>query len=45
MNIGMIGMAAALGLSALGSGLGSGAAALAAVGGWTKCYANNHGSL
>ncbi len=41
MNIGMIGMAAALGLSALGSGLGSGAAALAAVGGWKKCYANN----
>ncbi len=41
MNIGLIGMAAALGLSALGSGLGSGAAALAAVGGWKKCYANN----
>ncbi|NCB02525.1 MAG: V-type ATP synthase subunit K [Spirochaetia bacterium] len=40
MNIGMIGMAAALGLSALGSGLGAGAASLAAVGGWKKCYAN-----
>ncbi|MGI6432866.1 MAG: V-type ATP synthase subunit K [Sphaerochaetaceae bacterium] len=40
MNIGMIGMAAALGLSALGSGLGTGAASLAAVGGWKKCYAN-----
>jgi V/A-type H+-transporting ATPase subunit K len=38
MNIGLIGMAAALGLSALGSGLGTGAAALAAVGGWKKCY-------
>ncbi len=40
MNIGMIGMAAALGLSALGSGLGAGAASLGAVGGWKKCYAN-----
>jgi len=40
MNIGMIGMAAALGLSALGSGLGTGAASLSAVGGWKKCYAN-----
>jgi len=34
MNIGMIGMAAALGLSALGSALGTGAASLSAVGGW-----------
>ncbi|WP_422480758.1 V-type ATP synthase subunit K [Pleomorphochaeta sp. DL1XJH-081] len=40
MNIGMIGMAAALGLSALGSALGTGAASLSAVGGWKKCYAN-----
>lgn len=40
MNIGMIGMAAALGISALGSALGTGAASLAAVGGWKKCYAN-----
>ncbi|MFA7672156.1 MAG: V-type ATP synthase subunit K [Sphaerochaetaceae bacterium] len=40
MNIGMIGMAAALGLSAVGSGLGTGVAALSAVGGWKKCYAN-----
>jgi V/A-type H+-transporting ATPase subunit K len=40
MDIGMIGMAAALCLSALGSGLGSGAASLAAIGGWKKCYAN-----
>lgn len=40
MDIGMIGMAAALGLSALGSALGTGAASLAAVGGWKKCYAN-----
>ena len=40
MDIGMIGMAAALGLSALGSALGTGAASLSAVGGWKKCYAN-----
>ncbi|HLW21610.1 MAG TPA: V-type ATP synthase subunit K [Sphaerochaetaceae bacterium] len=40
MNIGFIGMAAALGISALGSALGTGAASLAAVGGWKKCYAN-----
>ena len=40
MNIGLIGMAAALGLSALGSALGTGAASLSAVGGWKKCYAN-----
>lgn len=39
MNIGMIGMAAALGLSALGSTLGVAVASLAAVGGWKKCYA------
>jgi V/A-type H+-transporting ATPase subunit K len=40
MNIGMIGMAAALGLSATGSALGAGIASMAAVGGWKKCYAN-----
>lgn len=40
MNIGMIGMAAALGLSAAGSALGTGIASMAAVGGWKKCYAN-----
>jgi len=33
-------MACALGLSALGSGFGAGAACSAAVGGWKKCYAN-----
>ncbi|HPC35126.1 MAG TPA: V-type ATP synthase subunit K [Candidatus Marinimicrobia bacterium] len=41
MNIGMIGPAAALGLSALGSVLGCGVAAQTAVGGWKKCFANN----
>ncbi len=40
MNIGLIAMAAALGLSAAGSALGTGAASLAAIGGWKKCYAN-----
>lgn len=39
-GIAFIGIACALCLSALGSGLGSGAAAQAAVGGWKKCYAN-----
>jgi len=40
MDIGMIGMAAALCFSALGSALGTGAASLSAIGGWKKCYAN-----
>jgi V/A-type H+-transporting ATPase subunit K len=40
MNVQYLGMACALGLSALGSGLGAGAACSAAVGGWKKCYAN-----
>jgi len=39
-NLEFIGMACALALSALGSGLGAGVAAQAAVGGWKKCYAN-----
>ncbi len=39
-NLEFIGMACALALSALGSGLGAGAASQAAVGGWKKCYAN-----
>ena len=34
MDIAMIGMAAALCLSALGSALGTGAASQAAIGGW-----------
>ncbi len=36
----MIGMAAALCFSALGSALGTGAGSLSAIGGWKKCYAN-----
>ena len=38
MNIAYIGMAAALGLSALGSAFGAGMAGQAAVGAWKKCY-------
>jgi V/A-type H+-transporting ATPase subunit K len=41
MNIGMLGPAAALGLAAVGSALGTGIASQAAVGGWKKCFANN----
>lgn len=40
MNIAYIGMAAALGLSAIGSALGAGKAGMAAIGAWKKCYAN-----
>lgn len=36
-----IGSAAALGLSAVGSGLGAGYAGMAAIGAWKKCYAQN----
>lgn len=39
MNIGFIGMAAALGLSAAGSAFGAGFAGMSAVGAWKKCYA------
>lgn len=38
-NLAYIGMACALCLSALGSGLGAGIASQSAVGGWKKCYA------
>jgi V/A-type H+-transporting ATPase subunit K len=41
VSISKIGAAAVLGLSALGSALGSGVAALAAIGSWKKCYAQN----
>ncbi len=41
MNIGLLGPAAALCLAAVGSALGTGFAAQAAVGGWKKCFANN----
>ena len=41
MDIGQIGFAAALSLAAIGSALGSGAAGMAAVGAWKKCFAQN----
>ena len=41
MNIGLIGVAGALAFAAIGSALGMGAAGMAAVGGWKKCFAQN----
>lgn len=41
MNIGLIGPAAALGLSAIGSALGTGIAGQASMGAWKKCFATN----
>ena len=38
MNIEYIGIAAALGISALGSTLGSGFAGMSAIGSWKRCY-------
>lgn len=40
MEMQFIGMACALGLSAIGSAFGAGYAAMASVGAWKKCYAN-----
>lgn len=40
MEIQFIGLAAALGLSALGSAFGAGYAAMSSVGAWKKCYAS-----
>ncbi len=40
MLIEFIGMAAAVGLSATGSAIGSGYASMASVGAWKKCYAS-----
>lgn len=40
MSIATAGMAAALGLSAMGSAFGVGAAGMSSVGAWKKCYAN-----
>lgn len=41
MDLGLMGYAAALGLAACGSALGSGTAGMAAIGGWKKCFAQN----
>ena len=40
MNLTFVGMAAALGLSALGSAFGTGIAGMASIGSWKKCYAS-----
>lgn len=41
MDIGMIGVAACLGLAALGSALGAGVAGMSAIGAWKKCFIQN----
>ncbi len=41
MDLGMFGSAAALGLAALGSAMGTGVASQAAIGGWKKCFTND----
>ncbi len=41
MDIGQLGFAAALAFAAIGSALGCGAAGMAAVGAWKKCFAQN----
>ena len=40
-NFGLTGIAASLALAAVGSALGAGAAGMAAVGAWKKCFAQN----
>ena len=40
MNLALLGMAAALGLSASGSAFGAGFAGMSSVGAWKKCYAS-----
>jgi V/A-type H+-transporting ATPase subunit K len=41
MNIGLIGVGAALAFAAIGSALGAGSAGMAAVGAWKKCFIQN----
>lgn len=41
VSLGKFGGAAALGLAAVGSSMGSGIAGMAAIGAWKKCYAQN----
>jgi V/A-type H+-transporting ATPase subunit K len=41
MNVGLIGVGAALALAAIGSAIGAGSAGMAAVGAWKKCFAQN----
>lgn len=41
MNVGLIGVGAALAFAAIGSAVGMGTAGMAAVGAWKKCFAQN----
>ncbi|MDR2484325.1 MAG: V-type ATP synthase subunit K [Treponema sp.] len=41
MGFGFIGVAACLGLAALGSALGAGTAGMSAIGAWKKCFVQN----
>lgn len=41
MNIGLLGTALAMGISALGSAIGIGVAGQASIGAWKKCYMSN----
>lgn len=41
MDIGLIGVGAALAFAAIGSALGAGSAGMAAVGAWKKCFVQN----
>lgn len=41
MNIGLIGVGAALAFAAIGSALGAGSAGMSAVGAWKKCFVQN----
>ncbi|HDQ13949.1 MAG TPA: V-type ATP synthase subunit K [Sediminispirochaeta sp.] len=41
MDIGLLGIGAALALAACGSAIGAGTAGMAAVGAWKKCFAQN----
>lgn len=41
MDIGLLGFAAAIGLAAVGSAFGIGAAGMAAIGAWKKCFVQN----
>ena len=41
MNFGLIGIGAAITFAAIGSALGAGAAGMAAVGAWKKCFIQN----
>jgi V/A-type H+-transporting ATPase subunit K len=41
MNVSLIGIGAALALSAIGSAIGAGVAGMAAVGAWKKCFAQD----